>query len=85
MKINEVSIKAKQFVTEKKKAWANSIYQRTLERLLLEKFPEEFTVASLKLHKSNEKMYPMIERVEKAVHECLTLYKEDIGEAIHKV
>lgn len=40
---------------------------------------------SLKLHKSNEKMYSMIDRVEAAVSGCIAANLNDVGEAIHKV
>jgi len=78
-----IAQKAKQYVVDKKRDWANTVYQKTIKKLLLEEFPEELTPKSLKMHKSNEKMYPMLERVEAVVNFCIEKNRDNVGEAIH--
>ena len=59
--------KARNFVKDKKIEWARVIHEKTLKRVALNDFPPNFSASTLKMHKSNEKMYPMLEHVEKLV------------------
>jgi len=63
-KANLLSQKAKKHVLDKKREWAKLVYEKTMKKLLLEEFPIELNAKSFKMHKSNEKMFHMLENVE---------------------
>ena len=77
--------KAKEFIKQKKKEWARSVYNNTLRKVALNEFPESFKAQSIKMHKSNEKMYPMLETVEKVIVTSILANMQSIGTAIHKI
>ena len=68
--------KANNYVKEKKLEWARIVQEKTLKRMALHEFPPNFSAQTLKMHKSNEKMYPMLERVEQAIVKNV---KENMG------
>ena len=77
--------KARNFVKEKKVEWARVIHEKTLKRVALNDFPENFSAATLKMHKSNEKMYPMLEHVERLVLKNVLANMGHVGQAMHSL
>ena len=77
--------KARNFVKEKKVEWARVIHEKTLKRVALNDFPENFSAQTLKMHKSNEKMYPMLEHVEKLVLKNVLANMGHVGQAMHSL
>ena len=77
--------KARNFVKEKKVEWARVIHEKTLKRVALNDFPENFSTSTLKMHKSNEKMYPMLEHVERLVLKNVLANMGHVGQAMHSL
>ena len=77
--------KARNFVKEKKVEWARVIHEKTLKRVALNDFPENFSASTLKMHKSNEKMYPMLEHVERLVLKNVLANMGHVGQAMHSL
>lgn len=46
-------VKAKEVFKEKKKQWAKMVHESTLKRVALNNFPQSFSAATLKMHKTN--------------------------------
>lgn len=78
-----ITQKAKDFIKEKKKQWARIVHENTLKRVALNEFPENFSAKTLKMHKSNEKMYPMLDFVEKAILRNVLANMASVGKAMH--
>ena len=70
---------------DKKKEWANSVYEKTMKKLLLEEFPVELTAKTFNMHKSNDKMFNLLERVEHIVYWCIEANRKNVSAAIHKI
>eukprot|EP00353_Schmidingerella_taraikaensis_P016869 CAMPEP_0185612010 /NCGR_PEP_ID=MMETSP0436-20130131/19127_1 /TAXON_ID=626734 ORGANISM="Favella taraikaensis, Strain Fe Narragansett Bay" /NCGR_SAMPLE_ID=MMETSP0436 /ASSEMBLY_ACC=CAM_ASM_000390 /LENGTH=73 /DNA_ID=CAMNT_0028245111 /DNA_START=530 /DNA_END=751 /DNA_ORIENTATION=+ len=64
-------LKTKELIKEKKKQWVKSQHEATLKRIALNEFPAHFNASTLKMHKSNEKMFPMLDFTEKAIAESV--------------
>ena len=77
--------KARNFVKDKKIEWARVIHEKTLKRVALNDFPPNFSAQTLKMHKSNEKMYPMLEHVEKLVLKNVLANMGHVGQAMHSL
>ena len=77
--------KARAFVKEKKVEWARVIHEKTLKRVALNDFPETFSAQTLKMHKSNERMYPMLEHVERLVLKNVLASMGHVGQAMHNL
>ena len=77
--------KARNFVKERKVEWARVIHEKTLKRVALNDFPENFSAQTLKMHKSNEKMYPMLENVERCVLKNVLANMGHVGQAMHSL
>ena len=76
-------LKTKELIKEKKKQWIRSQHEATLKRIALNEFPAHFDETTLKMHKSNEKMYPMLDFTEKAIAEAVRTNMGNVGQAMH--
>lgn len=76
-------LKTKELIKEKKKQWVKSQHEATLKRIALNEFPANFNENTLKMHKSNEKMYPMLDFCEKAITESVKANMSNVGQAMH--
>lgn len=51
----------------------------------MNEFPATFNESTLKMHKSNEKMYPMLDFVEKSILESVRTNMQNVGPAMHAI
>lgn len=81
--LRQITDKARTFIKDRKKEWLRAAQLSTMKRFTLNNFPANFNAETLKMHKMNERMYPMLDHVEAAIVKNVEENMENVGEAMH--